>query len=156
DCFSLRDRFRQAALIGLMLLRNPLGGPRRVGGVSWAERRLFGRVRQADPDFVLLGQALREMREEVCDLPAALTFAREVANWSLHCRVLPAISPFAESWTQVAAGPLESCETPSEVLMRYQESLLGPYLHQPLASARPAPTTLTRSVSEERCVPTRS
>jgi ATP-dependent Lhr-like helicase len=136
DCVSLRDRFRQAALIGLMLLRNPLGGRRRVGGASWAERRLFSRVRQADPDFVLLRQSLREMREEICDLPTALAFAREVAEWPVRCRFLPKISPFAENWTQVAAGPLESSESPSEILAQLQTSLLGPKLHQPDALAR--------------------
>jgi ATP-dependent Lhr-like helicase len=136
DCMSLRERFRHAALIGLMLLRNPLGGPRRVGGASWAERRLFGRVRQADPRFVLLRQATHELREEVCDLPAALAFVTEAARWSVRCRVLPGISPFAENWTQLAAGPLESAEGPSEILTRYQDALLRAKPHQPEVLAR--------------------
>ena len=45
DSAALRERFRCVALTGLMLLRNPLGRRRRVGGRDWAERQLFEQVR---------------------------------------------------------------------------------------------------------------
>src|SRR5262249_5182672 len=61
DSLVLRERFRRVALVGLMLLRHPLGQRRRVGGPSWGERRLFDQVRAAHPDFVLLRQAEREV-----------------------------------------------------------------------------------------------
>src|SRR5205823_2595585 len=63
---TLRERFRRVALTGLMLLRNPLGKRRRVGGHDWPERRLFDQVRAADPEFVLLRQAEGEVRDEMC------------------------------------------------------------------------------------------
>ena len=45
---ALRQRFGRTALTGLMLLRNPLGHGRRVGGRDWGERRLFDQVRARD------------------------------------------------------------------------------------------------------------
>ena len=48
---ALRQRFGQTAVTGLMLLRNPLGRGRRVGGRDWGERRLFDQVRARDPEF---------------------------------------------------------------------------------------------------------
>src|SRR5262249_50999423 len=50
---TLKERFRRVAFTGLMLLRNPLGRRRRVGGRNWGERRLFDEVRRNDPDCVL-------------------------------------------------------------------------------------------------------
>jgi ATP-dependent Lhr-like helicase len=125
DSLSLRERFQRVAQTGLMLLRNPLGRQRRVGGPDWAERRLFARVRELDPDFVLLRQALREIREESCDALAATRFLEQLSQWTIHCRQLPQISPFAEAWTQPAAGPTESVSTPAEALQRLHAELTG-------------------------------
>jgi Lhr-like helicase len=123
DSFALRERFRRVALTGLMLLRNPLGQRRRVGGQDWAQRRLFEQVKAADADFVLLRQARREVREECCDA-AALTFLEELATQRLlRCRWLAAVSPFAENWTQPAAGPAESAVNPIEALQRLHSDL---------------------------------
>jgi ATP-dependent Lhr-like helicase len=122
---TLRERFRRTALVGLMLLRNPLGRRRRVGGPDWAERRLFDRVRTADPDFVLLRQARREMRELVCDGPAARAYLETLPGRRLCCRRLAAPSPFVEGWTQLAAGPVESVESPEETLRRLHAALTG-------------------------------
>jgi ATP-dependent Lhr-like helicase len=122
---TLRERFRRTALVGLMLLRNPLGRRRRVGGPDWAERRLFDRVRSADPDFVLLRQARREVREQACDGPAARAFVEALAGRRLCCRRLARPSPFVEAWTQLAAGPVESVETPEEALRRLHAALTG-------------------------------
>src|SRR5207249_337911 len=98
DSGALRDRFRRVAMTGLMLLRHPIGGPRRVGGHDWAQRRLFEQIGDHDPDFVLLRQAERETREQFCDAAGARQFLEEMPRLELHCRRLPELSPFAESW----------------------------------------------------------
>jgi ATP-dependent Lhr-like helicase len=128
---TLRERFRRVALTGLMLLRNPLGRRRRVGGHDWAERRLFEQVSADDPDFVLLRQAWREVREECCDGEAARAFLEELPRKTLRCRWLPCVSPFAESWTQLAAGPAEAVESPAEALQRLHAALTGGESSQP-------------------------
>jgi ATP-dependent Lhr-like helicase len=125
DSETLRERFRRVALTGLMLLRNPLGRRRRVGGTDWAERRLFGEVRATDPDFVLLRQALREVREECCDASVARAFLQDLPRLTLRCRWLPRVSPFVESWTQVIAGPVESVESPADALRKLHAALTG-------------------------------
>jgi ATP-dependent Lhr-like helicase len=120
----LRERFRRVALTGLMLLRNPLGRRRRVGGQDWAERRLFDRVRAADPECVLLLQALREVRSECSDVTAARTFVEELPRRTLRCRRLARVSPFAEHWTQPLPGPADAVESPAEVLQRLHVALV--------------------------------
>ena len=77
---ALRQRFAQVALTGLMLLRNPLGKGRRVGGRDWGERRLFDQVQARDPDFLLLRQAEREVRADLCDGIAAREYVQEAAR----------------------------------------------------------------------------
>ncbi len=122
---ALRQRFGRTALTGLMLLRNPLGRGRKVGGRDWGERRLFDQVRARDADFVLLRQAAREIRADLCDLEAAKSYAEELARQPIRCRRLSRPSPFAEGWTQAADGPAEPLETPAEVLRRLHEALTG-------------------------------
>lgn len=120
---TLRERFRRVALTGLMLLRNPLGRQRRVGGHDWGERRLFTQVTALAPEFVLLRQAKREVHEDCCDAHAARDFLEQLARQGLQLRRLAAVSPFAESWTQAAIGPVETPETPSEALRRLHASM---------------------------------
>jgi ATP-dependent Lhr-like helicase len=122
---SVRERFQRVAQTGLMLLRQPLGSRRRVGGRDWASRRLFEKVQAFDPDFVLLRQARREVGREWCDTAAAVNFVRELAERPLRCRVLTHPSPFVESWTQGAAGAGESVETPADALLRLHAGLTG-------------------------------
>lgn len=98
DSWLLRERFAGVAMTGLMLLRHPRGGRRKVGGRDWAERRLFDQVRFADPDFVLLRQAERETAREACDGAAAHAFLTELAGKMIRVRWLPEPSPFAASW----------------------------------------------------------
>ncbi len=74
---TLRERFQRVAQTGLMLLRQPLGQTRRVGGRDWGARRLFDKVQTHDRDFVLLRQALREVRAELCDASAASLYVRQ-------------------------------------------------------------------------------
>jgi ATP-dependent Lhr-like helicase len=123
---TVRERFRRAALVGLMLLRHPLGRRRQVGGRDWAERCLYEQVRAADADFVLLRQAVREVRQECCDAAAALAWVQRLPALSVRCRVLPQASPFAEHWSQVSLGPSEGLENPDEVLRKLHATLTAP------------------------------
>jgi ATP-dependent Lhr-like helicase len=120
---ALRERFGRIALTGLMLLHNPLGQRRRVGGSDWAARRLFEQVQARESDFVLLRQARREVLENLCDAAAARDYAAELAALPLRCRWLPAPSPFAENWSQAAPGAAGSAETPAEALRRLHADL---------------------------------
>jgi ATP-dependent Lhr-like helicase len=125
DSWSLRERFHRVALTGLMLLRNPLGRRRRVGGRDWAERRLFDQVRVIDPDFVLLRQAWREVKTQLLDAETARRFLEELPRMTLHFRNLTSVSPLAESWTQLAAGPSESVISPTEALEKLHAALMA-------------------------------
>lgn len=133
DSAALRERFQCVALTGLMLLRQPLGQPRRVGGRDWGARRLFDKIQSYDRDFVLLRQARREILSEWCDAAAAGSYVRELEHLPLRCRFLSHPSPFVESWTQMAAGAAERVETPDEALVRLHASLT-----EGTSSARPA------------------
>jgi ATP-dependent helicase Lhr and Lhr-like helicase len=125
DSSTLREQFRRVALTGLMLLRNPCGRRRRVGGPDWAQRRLFEQVRTADPEFVLLRQAEREVRDDGCDAPAARAFVETLSRQTLRCRWLADVAPFAANWTQEAAGPVESAACPDDALRRLHVLLTG-------------------------------
>ena len=94
---ALREHFGRVALTGLMLLRHPLGRRRRVGGRDWGSRRLYDQVVHADPEFVLVRQARREMHEE-CDVEAGRIFAEELNRRAICCRWLARCSPLAECW----------------------------------------------------------
>ena len=122
---TLRQRFGQVALTGLMLLRNPLGKGRHVGGRDWGERRLFDQVQARDPDFLLLRQAEREVRADLCDATAAREFVEEAARRPIRCRRLARPSPFAEGWTQAAEGPADPVESPAEALRKLHAALTG-------------------------------
>jgi ATP-dependent Lhr-like helicase len=125
DSDALRERFRRAALTGLMLLRNPAGRRRKVGGRDWAERRLFEQVREQEPGFVLLRQALAEVREDCCDAAAGLAYLGALPGMQVRFRYLPQVSPFAESWTQQGTGPAEMLDSPAEALQRLHRTLSG-------------------------------
>jgi ATP-dependent Lhr-like helicase len=121
---ALRQRFGQVALTGLMLLRNPLGKGRRVGGRDWGERRLFDQVQARDSDFLLLRQAEREVRADLCDAAAAREYVEGAARRPIRCRRLARPSPFAEGWTQAAEGPADPVESPAEALRRLHTALM--------------------------------
>jgi ATP-dependent Lhr-like helicase len=122
---ALRERFRQVAATGLMLLRNPDGGRRKVGGPNWGERQLFDQVRVRDADFVLLRQAMRELRAERCDAETALRFVETLPHRTFKCRRLSRPSPFAENWTQSGSGASEEADTPADALRRLHAVLTG-------------------------------
>jgi ATP-dependent Lhr-like helicase len=118
DSDVMREQFRRCALTGLMLLKNPLGARRKVGGGSWPERRLFEEVIAAEPDFVLLRQATRDTEEECCDLVAAVEYAESLPNLEVRIRRLQQPSPFARHWSQAIGGPTEQTESPEDALRR--------------------------------------
>src|SRR5262249_35842179 len=122
---TLRERFRRVALTGLMLLRNPAGRRRKVGGRDWPERRLFEQVRAGDPGFVLLRQALSEVRDECCDADTARAYVADLPGRHVRFRYLAHVSPFAEHWTQQAVGPAETADSPAEALRRLHDALSG-------------------------------
>jgi ATP-dependent Lhr-like helicase len=128
DCLSTRSSFQRVAQIGLMVLRNPRGRRRRVGGKNWAGRRLFDRLLTDSSNFVLLEQARREVRQQ-CDVAAAGWFLAQLPQSAWKFRSLARVSPFAASWTQSIAGHHESIYSPDEVLKQ---------LHAALMEAQPA------------------
>jgi ATP-dependent Lhr-like helicase len=121
----LRERFQGVATTGLMLLRQPLGGRRRVGGRDWGRRRLFDQVRISEPDFVLLRQAMQEVQAEWCDFQSALSYLRDMPSMTIRCRQLSQPSPFAQNWTQINAGPDDESANPVEALERLHAELTG-------------------------------
>jgi ATP-dependent Lhr-like helicase len=123
DSQALRGRFTRVAQTGLMLLRNPEGRRQRVGGPGWADRRLFEQVRQRDADFVLLRQALAEVRAGLCDADAAAAYAAGLPRLEVRCRWLRQPSPFAAAWTQPGVGEEAFAPTPAEALQRLHEEL---------------------------------
>src|SRR5262249_28584782 len=89
------------------------------------ERVLFEQVRAHDPDFVLLRQAAREVRAELCDAEAGRRFAEALPGLALRLRWLGAASPFAQAWTQPTEGGAGEVETPAEALRRRHAPLRG-------------------------------
>jgi ATP-dependent Lhr-like helicase len=124
DSITLRERFRRVATVGLMILRQPLGQKRRVGGQDWAERRLFDKLRAVEPNFVLLRQAIKEARA-LCDRASARDYVELLPRLDVKWRQLAAVSPFAACWTQQLAGPVIRPDGPAEVLQRLHATLHG-------------------------------
>lgn len=98
ESWLLRERFADVATTGLMLLRHPVGGRRKVGGRDWGARRLFEQVRAADPKFLLLNQAERETARDACAGDLARTYLEELPRRVIRCRWLSEPSPFAAGW----------------------------------------------------------
>jgi ATP-dependent helicase Lhr and Lhr-like helicase len=115
DSDLMRLHFANVAQTGLMVMRNPAGHKRKVGGKDWAARRLFDHIRDSAADFVLLRQAEREVIGGACDLSAALEFALALRTMPIRVRRLAEPSPLGESLlrvgfqgTALTAEPAES------------------------------------------------
>ncbi|MFO0867204.1 MAG: hypothetical protein U0744_21625 [Gemmataceae bacterium] len=106
----LRERFASVARIGLMVLRNPIGGRRIVGGRDWEERRLFEEVRAVDPHFPLVSQARRETSTDVCDTATAIRWLCRVPRLAIRQRWLADSSPFAQAWLAGITQPRDVAE----------------------------------------------
>jgi ATP-dependent Lhr-like helicase len=124
DSELFRQRFDRVAKTGLMVLRNPLGRARRVGGTGWAQERLPDLLRARDPEFVLLRQTRRELEQECCDAEAALAFLEQAARRPIRLRRLARPSPFAQALTQNDDSPAEILPTATEALLELQRQLL--------------------------------
>lgn len=123
----LARRFRHVAGTALMVLRNPEGGRRRVGGLLWVSQRLYPLVKAACPGHPLLRETRREVLEDLLDAPAALAFLE--GRPAVRFRVLEAVSPFTAAWVDPGQAEPLAFESPAEALRR---------LHSRLASsARP-------------------
>jgi ATP-dependent Lhr-like helicase len=125
ESLVLRARFRRVAQTGLMLLRNPRGKRRRVGGRGWPGHQLYDQVRARDPRFVLLRQAEYDVRREVCDADAAINFVTGLPQMGMRCRYLVQPSPFVHGWTHLIRGPQESPESREQALRRLHRELTG-------------------------------
>jgi Lhr-like helicase len=93
----LANAFGRVAQTGLMILRNPLGRKRKVGGKDWAERRLFEQIRDRAPDFLLLRQAAAEASSSFCDFATACAFVKQLTSQPIRVRHLAEPSPFGEA-----------------------------------------------------------
>jgi ATP-dependent Lhr-like helicase len=121
----LRQRFARVARTSLLVLRNPLGRARRVGGAGWTQGRLLDVLRERDPEFVLLRQTRRELEQDCCDAEAARAFLEQAAGRPLRLRWLARPSPFAQALTQHDDAPAEVVPTATEALEQLQRQLLG-------------------------------
>ncbi|MFM7149600.1 MAG: hypothetical protein ACKO23_07135, partial [Gemmataceae bacterium] len=122
---GLRNRFGRVAQTGLMVLRQPEGRKRKVGGSEWASRSLFDRVRHRDPNFVLMRQALAEMLEEVCDCRSALDYLHRLPHRTIRVRQLDRPSPFVRAWSQLEVGDGSNVQSPGESLKQLHTELMG-------------------------------
>jgi ATP-dependent Lhr-like helicase len=129
ESHALKSRFARVAQTGLMILRNPDGRRQRVGGAGWPARRLFEQVRAHDDDFVLLRQALAEVRSESCDADTAGQYAASLPTLAVRVRWLRQPSPFAAAWTQPDVGEVPAAQTPAEALQRLHAELTGGAAH---------------------------
>ena len=120
-------RFRHVAGTALMVLRNPEGGRRRVGGLLWVSNRLYPLVKAACPDHPLLRETRREVLEDLLDAPAALAWL--ATRPTPRFRALDAPSPFASAWIEPGAvgpgggGEALRFETPADALRRLHARL---------------------------------
>lgn len=108
----LANAFGRIAQTGLMVLRNPLGRKRKVGGKDWAERRLFEQIRELNTGFVLLRQAEAEASHSMCDFPGAHAFLESLTTQPIRMRHLAEPSPFGQS---ILNGGFQSSPVPNSV-----------------------------------------
>ena len=114
-------RFRHVAGTALMVLRNPEGGRRRVGGLLWVSTRLYPLVKAACPDHPLLRETRREVLEDLLDTPTALAWL--AGRPAVRFRALNATSPFAAAWIDPGAAESLTFESPGEALKRLHARL---------------------------------
>lgn len=116
-------RFRHVAATALMVLRNPEGGRRRVGGLLWVSRRLYPLVLAACPDHPLLRETRREVLENCLDREAARSFLESAPT--LRFRRLEGPSPFNAAWIDPAGAEPIRFEPPESALKRLHARLTG-------------------------------
>ena len=117
-------RFRHIAGTAMMVLRNPEGGRRRVGGLLWVSTRLYPLVKAACPDHPLLEETRREVLNDLLDIRSALAWLLEAPV--VRFRSLNAVSPLGAAWVEPGQADSLRFDTPADALKR---------LHARLASA---------------------
>jgi ATP-dependent Lhr-like helicase len=125
----LANRFRHVAATALMVLKNPEGGARRVGGMDWVSRRLYPLVRATCPDHPLLRETRREVLEDVLDIRSARRFLE--ARPAIRFRRIDGISPFTSAWLGGTAEETLRFEPPVEALRRLHARLTGGHARAP-------------------------
>ena len=116
-------RFRHVAGTALMVLRNPEGGRRRVGGLLWVSTRLFPLVKAACPDHPLLRETRREVLEDLLDAPSARAWF--ATRPPVRLRRLDALSPFATAWIEQGQPEAVAFESPADALKRLHARIAG-------------------------------
>jgi ATP-dependent Lhr-like helicase len=117
----LARRFRHVAGTALMVLRNPEGGRRRVGGMLWVSNRLYPLVQAACPDHPLLRETRREVLEDLLDAPTAMGWL--ASRPTVRFRSLAGLSPFAAAWIDPGQSEPLRFETAAEALKRLHRRL---------------------------------
>ena len=117
----LARRFRHVASTALMVLRNPEGGRRRVGGLLWVSHRLYPLVQAICPDHPLLRETRREVLEDLLDAPGALAWLAQ--RPTVRFRILSCLSPFAAAWIDPAGAEPVRFESPAAALRRLHARL---------------------------------
>jgi ATP-dependent Lhr-like helicase len=107
-----------------MVLRNPDGGRRRVGGLHWVSTRLYPLVKAACPDHPLLRETRREILDDLLDAPTALAWL--ASRPEIRFRSLTGLSPFAAAWIDPSDSDPDALrfESPAEALRRLHARLV--------------------------------
>ncbi len=116
-------RFRHIASTALMVLRNPDGGRRRVGGTLWVSNRLYPLIQAACPRHPLLRETRREILEDLLDAPGALAWIE--GRPEIRFRALSGPSPFARAWIDPAQPEGLQFESPADALRRLHARLMS-------------------------------
>ena len=114
-------RFRHIAATALMVLSNPEGGKRRVGGLLWVSRRLYPLVKTLSPDHPLLRETRREILQDLLDVPSALAWLKRGPE--IRLRVLSGLSPFASAWIDPSEPEPLRFDSPADALKRLHARL---------------------------------
>jgi ATP-dependent Lhr-like helicase len=113
--------FRHVASTALMVLKNPDGGRRRVGGLLWVSTRLYPLVNAACPNHPLLRETRREVLDDLLDTRGALDWLK--SRPAIRLRTLDCLSPFAAAWIAPGGDEAVRFETPAGALRRLHERL---------------------------------
>ena len=82
-------------------------------------------VRAAEPEFVLLRQAYREVATECCDAGAAEEYLARLPWLAVRCRFLARVSPFAQNWTQPGPEAAEAGGAADDALQDFYQVLMA-------------------------------
>jgi ATP-dependent Lhr-like helicase len=120
----LARRFRHVATTAMMVLKNPEGGKKRVGGLNWVSQRLYPLVKAASPDHPLLRETHRDVLNDLFDTSALLDWLSSKPK--LILRNLSAPSPFTIAWIAPSPHEVIAIETAESALERLHARLVGP------------------------------